>query len=47
MGLKPIKITPLKCERCGHEWYPRLIGKSPVRCPHCWNKRAYAKGPKK
>jgi len=29
-----IKITKLKCKRCGHEWIARLE-KKPEQCPKC------------
>jgi DNA-directed RNA polymerase subunit RPC12/RpoP len=36
------KIPTLNCNRCQHEWYPRME-KLPVRCPECkspyWNKK--------
>ena len=28
----------LKCNKCGHEWLPRIIGKKPVLCPSCKSK---------
>lgn len=35
-----ISVAGFKCERCGHEWAPRL-GRPPKVCPECkrtdWN----------
>jgi len=35
-----VKLTKLKCERCGHEWIPRT--EEVIVCPKCkspyWNK---------
>jgi len=35
-----VKITRLKCKRCGHRWVPRIP--NPAVCPKChsphWNK---------
>jgi predicted Zn-ribbon and HTH transcriptional regulator len=35
-----IKLTTLKCKRCGHKWIPRQT-KLPKTCPKChspyWN----------
>jgi predicted Zn-ribbon and HTH transcriptional regulator len=28
-----LQISCKKCERCGHEWLPKV--KSPLNCPHC------------
>ena len=38
-----ITIEGYKCERCGHEWIPRVkIEEEPTICPSCkspyWNK---------
>jgi len=36
-----MKLPTLKCNRCGHKWFPRSP-KEPERCPACnspyWNK---------
>ncbi len=36
-----VKLTKLKCKRCGYEWYPKAE-RLPIRCPSCgspyWNK---------
>jgi predicted Zn-ribbon and HTH transcriptional regulator len=39
-----ITITKLKCERCGHTWYPKSE-KIPTVCPKC--KNPYWDKPKK
>jgi len=38
-----IKLTGYQCDRCGHEWTPRLkTEEEPAMCPKCktayWNK---------
>jgi len=41
MGRIPITIMGCKCERCGHEWFPRNEKREPIVCPNCkspyWN----------
>ena len=40
MSMEAIPIKPVKCQRCGHEWYPRAP-KLPKFCANCnspyWN----------
>ena len=38
-----IVVEGYKCERCGHEWIPRIkLDEEPIICPSCkspyWNK---------
>jgi predicted Zn-ribbon and HTH transcriptional regulator len=33
---KTFNLPRLKCQRCGHVWYPRS-NKNPVRCARCKN----------
>ena len=28
-------VRSLVCERCGHEWVPRVAGSIPLRCARC------------
>ncbi len=35
MGRVPITVMGYKCERCGHEWFPRDVSKEPRVCPKC------------
>ena len=42
MGRVPITVMGYRCERCGHEWFPRRDNeKEPKVCPKCkspyWN----------
>lgn len=32
-------IKGYKCERCGHQWVPRLAHQRPALCPKCKNAR--------
>jgi DNA-directed RNA polymerase subunit RPC12/RpoP len=36
-----VKLWGYKCERCGHEWLPRVQRQEPKVCPKCkspyWN----------
>jgi type IV secretory pathway VirB2 component (pilin) len=38
----PTSISGCRCERCGHEWVPRIAGVDPCICPKCkspyWNR---------
>jgi len=34
-----MKIKSLICQRCGHEWYPRIP--DPKQCPKCRSVRWY------
>ena len=42
MSIIEIKRKGFKCERCGHEWIPHNMEKTPTVCPKCkspyWNK---------
>lgn len=33
------KLPRLLCQRCGHEWTPRIDPTDVVRCPACSNPR--------
>jgi DNA-directed RNA polymerase subunit RPC12/RpoP len=37
-----ITVTGYKCERCGHQWIPRIKKDIPIICPKCkspyWNR---------
>ena len=41
MGRVPITVMGYRCERCGHEWFPRNDKQEPKVCPRCkspyWN----------
>jgi predicted Zn-ribbon and HTH transcriptional regulator len=45
MGRVPITVMGFKCERCGHEWLPRIEKQEPRVCPKC--KSPYWDTPKK
>lgn len=45
MGRIPITVMGCKCERCGHEWFPRNEKREPKVCPNC--KSPYWNVPKK
>jgi hypothetical protein len=34
MARVPITIMGYRCERCGHEWIPKQLGKEPKVCPN-------------
>ncbi len=45
-------VTAYRCDRCGHEWIPRIKKTElPTICPKCksayWNKGPVKKGKKK
>ena len=37
-----LKLKGYKCERCEHEWIPRIKKRTPIICPKChsayWNR---------
>lgn len=37
-----VTLQPLKCRKCGHEWYPRYP-RLPKLCPGCKSKKWQAK----
>ena len=41
-AMAEITLRGYRCERCGHEWVPRLTGQMPTVCPKCkspfWNR---------
>ena len=47
MGEKKVTISEYTCERCGHEWRPRLRAQKPRTCPSCkspyWDRPAKEK----
>jgi predicted nucleic acid-binding Zn-ribbon protein len=45
MGRVPITVMGYRCERCGHEWFPRTDKQEPKVCPKC--KSPYWNSPKK
>ena len=45
MPIVEIKVRGFKCERCGHEWFPRDNKHEPKVCPKC--KSPYWNSPKK
>lgn len=45
MSRVPITVMGYRCERCGHEWFPRADKKEPKVCPKC--KSPYWDSPKK
>lgn len=54
MGKIKIYVNGYKCERCSHEWLPRIslddlkkgdMGETPITCPKC--KSPYWDKPKK
>ncbi len=45
MGRVPITVMGYRCERCGHEWFPRIEKQEPRVCPKC--KSPYWNSPKK
>jgi predicted Zn-ribbon and HTH transcriptional regulator len=45
MGRVPITVMGYRCERCGHEWFPRTDKREPKVCPKC--KSPYWNSPKK
>ena len=45
MAKKKITVTLYICERCEHEWIPRLKGEEPRICPAC--KSPYYDRPKR
>jgi hypothetical protein len=46
MSRVPITVMGYRCERCGHEWFPRRDNKQePKVCPKC--KSPYWNSPKK
>ncbi|MHA1827128.1 MAG: hypothetical protein ACTSX6_00620 [Candidatus Heimdallarchaeaceae archaeon] len=42
MAKVQLKVWGYHCERCGHEWIPRIKTQEPIICPKCkspyWNK---------
>lgn len=42
MARVPITIMGFRCERCEHEWLPRIPSRLPAVCPKCkspyWNR---------
>jgi predicted Zn-ribbon and HTH transcriptional regulator len=43
--VKPIMRMGLECQRCGHEWVPKVAGYEPAACPKC--KSPYWKRPRR
>jgi DNA-directed RNA polymerase subunit RPC12/RpoP len=41
-GMATITLSGFRCDRCGHEWFPRDKTQEPVVCPKCkspyWNR---------
>jgi predicted Zn-ribbon and HTH transcriptional regulator len=43
--VKPVTRMGLECQRCGHEWVPKVAGYEPAACPKC--KSPYWKRPRR
>jgi predicted Zn-ribbon and HTH transcriptional regulator len=39
MGEVRISVGGYNCERCGHEWIPRVKEERPMICPKCKSAR--------
>jgi Zn finger protein HypA/HybF involved in hydrogenase expression len=52
-GMVKVQLWGFRCERCDHEWLPRVVDQEPRVCPKCkspyWNvpRKAVAPTPAK